>query len=208
MSGFDRRDITRKNPPTNQNQTSLPLNGRPLAEAFQNSSGSAQERAIYHREQAEDLLRDRSFCDAVTEALKQNGGHSESVALMNIVERGSAGLLAIKALTNDPAPIDHRLHESGFYDRGSIICPPNARPELVATKLTHLVFHLESTSRALSPENSKVAADILLEVSQNSTFDRAKRHALRVLPTVMRGQSREYEDPVAHERTRGGGLMG
>lgn len=208
MSGFDQRDSTRKTSLTNKNETSLPLDGRPLAEALQGASTSGRERTIYHIGQAEDLVRDGSFCDVIAEALKQNGGHSESVALMNIAERGSAGLLAIKALINDPAPIDHRLHESGVYDRGSIICPPNARPELVATKLTHLVFHLESTSRALSPENSKVAADILLEVSQSSTFDRAKRHALRVLPTVMRGQGREYEDPVAHERTRGGGLMG
>jgi hypothetical protein len=207
MSGFDQRDFTRKTTSSNKSETSLPLDGRPLAEALQDASASGRGRAIYHIGQAEDLTRDRSFCDAIAQALTLNGGHSESVALMNIVERGSAGLLAIKALINDPSPIDRRLQESGFYDRGSIICPPNARPELVATKLTHLVFHLESTSRALSPEDSKVAADILLELSKNSTFDRAKRHALRVLPTVMRGQGRDYEDPVAHERTRGGGLM-
>jgi hypothetical protein len=205
MSGFDQRDLIRK---TATNEHTIPLDGRPLAEAFQAPEAASQERAIYMADHAKRLLQDASFCDAITLALTQHGTSSESVALMRIADQGSAGLLALHALINDPSAIEPRLLERGFYHRGVETTASDARQEAVATKLTHLVFHLESTSRVLTAEDSKVAADILLDVSQNSTFDRAKRHALRVLPTVMRRQGRDYEDPVAHERSRSGGLMG
>lgn len=206
MSGFGQRDLTRKNPSPSEN--AIALDGRALADSFQISPQSTELRAIYLGKEDRELARDHTFCDTVARALTQHASNSESLALMTIAERGSAGLQAIHALIQNPEPIDRRLEESGFYNRARSISSPEARHELVATKLTHLVFHLESTSRCLAPQDSRVAADILVDVSQNSPFERAKRHALRVLPTVMQRQGRAYEDPVAHERTRGGGLPG
>lgn len=206
MSGFDQRDNTRKNPSSNEN--AIPLNGRALADAFQASPPSTEERAIYLSRQGEELLRDASFCDSITRAITHHGSPAESRALMAIAEKGTEGLHAIRSLIQNPEPIDGRLHESGFFDKNRSITAADTRHEFVATRLTHLVYHLESTSRCLSPEESRIAADILVDVSANSSFERAKRHALRVLPTVMRRQGRDYEDPVANERTRGGGLPG
>ena len=206
MSGFDQRDSTRKHPSFNEN--AIPLNNRVLADAFQASPPCTEERAIYLSRQGEELLRDTSFCDSITRAITHHGSPAESRALMAIAEKGAEGLHAIRALIQNPEPIDGRLHESGFYEKNRASNSAEARYEFVATRLTHLVYHLESTSRCLSPNESKVAADILVDVSANSLFERAKRHALRVLPTVMRRQGRDYEDPVAHERTRGGGLPG
>ncbi len=206
MSGFDQRDLTRKAPSTNQDAISL--DGRSLADVFNEPSLSSEERAIYHGKNGAQLASDPSFCDTVSHALTQYGSAAESLSLIKIAARGSDGLHAIHAMINNPESIDRLLHESGFYDRTRTGSSPSERHELVATKLTHLLYHLESTSRALTSEDSKVAADILLEVSQSSGFERAKRHALRVLPAVMNRQGRAYEDPVAQERTRGGGLMG
>ena len=205
MSGFDQRNPIQK---STTNERAIPLDGRPLAETFQAAEATPQERVMYVAEQAQRLARDSSFCDSITQALTRHGSSSESTALMRIAEHGSAGLTAIHALIKDPAAIDHLLRGSGFYDRGMETKSSEMRHELLATKLTHLVFHLESTSRVLTPEDSKVAADILLDVSRHGNFERAKLHALRVLPTVMNRQGRPYEDPVAHLRTRSGGLMG
>jgi len=206
MSGFDQRDSTRKNQTPSEN--AIPLDGRALADSFQASAPSAEERAIYLARQSDALVRDASFCDSVTRAITQHGSPTESRALLAIVEKGSEGLHAIRALIQNPEAIDERLRASGFYDKNRTISAVEARHEFVATRLTHLVYHLESTIRCLSPDESRVAADILVDVSANSTFERAKRHALRILPAVMRRQGREYEDPVARERTRGGGLPG